>query len=55
MNEFCQVHATIPTHSNSLLEVREQLAVFMANQEKLGIGPEEQHSCASSATPFSIW
>jgi hypothetical protein len=35
-----QIHATIPTSSKSLLEVREQLAVFMNNQEKLGVGPE---------------
>lgn len=35
-----QIHATIPTHTKSLLEVREHLAVFMENQEKLGVGPE---------------
>jgi hypothetical protein len=48
--EFCQrltlglmllqIHATIPTGSKSLLEVREQLDVFMANQQKLGVRPE---------------
>lgn len=38
-----QIHATIPTNTKSLLEqgVRNLMAVFMANQEKLGVGPEE--------------
>lgn len=37
-----QIHATIPTSSKSLMEegVRKQLAAFMANQDKLGVGPE---------------
>lgn len=38
-----QIHATIPTNSKSLMEegIRKHLEVFMANQEKLGVGPEE--------------
>ena len=38
-----QIHATIPTNTKGLLEegVRKLMAVFMANQEKLGVGPEE--------------
>lgn len=30
-----QIHATIPTGTKSLLEVKEELGVFMANQQKL--------------------
>jgi len=35
-----QIHATIPTSTKSLLEVGQQMAVFMENQKKLGVGPE---------------
>lgn len=35
-----QIHATIPTATKSLLEVKEQLDVLMANQQKLGGGHE---------------
>jgi hypothetical protein len=35
-----QIHATIPTTTKSLLEVKEQLDVLMANQQKLGGGHE---------------
>ena len=33
-----QIHATIPTATKSLLEVKEQLDVLMDNQQKLGGG-----------------
>lgn len=35
-----QIHATIPTATKSLQEVQEHLAVFMENQEKLGVRSE---------------
>lgn len=56
-----QIHATIPTSSKSLKEVKQHMAVFMENQQKLAGAADgvSRCSCASqqSVPPYAqqLW